>query len=73
LAECPEGTHALLRSVYERDRALLEHLDQLGLRPGASLAVLRRNWDDTLTLVAGGSEVVLGLRAAELIWVEARP
>jgi DtxR family transcriptional regulator, Mn-dependent transcriptional regulator len=73
LAECAGGTHGVLRSVFERDRALLEHLDQLGLRPGASLAVRSRNWDDTLTLAAGQTEVVLGLRAAELVWVEVLP
>ncbi|HWQ56361.1 MAG TPA: metal-dependent transcriptional regulator [Bryobacteraceae bacterium] len=72
LSECPAGTGAAIRSVYERDRALLEHLDQLHLRPGASLQVRGRNWDDTLTLAVGGSDVVLGLRAAALVWVEVR-
>ncbi len=70
LPECPVGSRAAIRSVFERDRALLEHLDQLRLRPGAALTVCSRNWDDTLTLSVDGSDAVLGLRAAELVWVE---
>jgi DtxR family Mn-dependent transcriptional regulator len=59
-----------IRSVYERDRALLEHLERLGLRPGVTLVVQARNWDDTLRLSVAGMEVILGLRAAGLIWAE---
>jgi len=70
LSECAAGGAVAVRSVYERDRSLLEHLDRLGLRPGAELAVAGRNWDDTFTLMIAGREAVLGLRAAELIWVE---
>ena len=70
LAECPPGARVAVRSVFERDRALLERLDQLRLRPGASLSVRGRNWDDTLALSVGQADVVLGMRAAELVWVE---
>jgi DtxR family Mn-dependent transcriptional regulator len=69
LSECPPG-RAVLRSVFERDRSLLEHLDRLQLRPGTLVAVGARNWDDTLTLEVNGAEVMLGVRAAELVWVE---
>jgi DtxR family transcriptional regulator, Mn-dependent transcriptional regulator len=69
LKECPDETAAEIKSVYERDRALLERLDSLGLRIGATLTVKNRNWDDTMTLMRAETEVVLGIRAAELIWV----
>ena len=70
LPECPVGSRARIRSVFERDRALLEHLDQLRLRPGTALTVRSHNWDDTFTLSVDGADAVLGLRAAELVWVE---
>lgn len=70
LAECRPGATAAVRSVFERDRALLEHLEQLQLRPGTAVSVRGRNWDDTLALSVGQADVVLGLRAAELVWVE---
>jgi DtxR family Mn-dependent transcriptional regulator len=70
LSECQPAQTVLLRSVYERDRSLLEHLDRLQMRPGATLTMQARNWDDTFTLEVAGSSVVLGLRAAELVWVE---
>ncbi len=70
LSESVPGEKAHVRSVYERDRSLLEHLDSRGLRPGAEVTVTGRNWDDTFALTVVGRETVLGLRAAELIWVE---
>jgi DtxR family Mn-dependent transcriptional regulator len=70
LSESPAGAPVTIRSVYERDRALLEHLERLGLRPGVTLVVQARNWDDTLRLSVAGMEVILGLRAAGLIWAE---
>lgn len=70
LSELKEGRDATVRSVFERDRTLLEHLDRLSLRPGAALRVAARNWDDTITLDVRDQSAVLGLRAAQLIWVE---
>jgi len=57
-------------SVYERDRALLEYCDGLGIRPGARFQVLNRNYDATLTLAHGSRQVHLGHAAAERIWVD---
>jgi len=39
-------------SVYERDRKLLEFLDQRGIRPGTRFRVRTRNYDGTLSLAA---------------------
>lgn len=57
-------------SVFERDRKLLEYLDELGVRPGAVVTVLARNYDETITLSVGGSSVPLGRFAAERVWAE---
>jgi DtxR family Mn-dependent transcriptional regulator len=57
-------------SVFERDRQLLEFLNGLGIRPGVTLTVTARNYDETLTLRVDGREVQLGRPAAEKIWIE---
>ena len=56
-------------SVFERDRKLLEYLEGLGVRPGVTLDVLARNYDETLTLRVNGRSVQLGRPAASKIWV----
>ena len=56
-------------SVFERDRKLLEYLERLGLRPGVTLDVLARNYDETLTLKVNGRSAQLGRPAASKIWV----
>ena len=56
-------------SVFERDRKLLEYLEGLGVRPGVTLDVLARNYDETLTLKVNGKAVQLGRPAASKIWV----
>jgi DtxR family Mn-dependent transcriptional regulator len=57
-----------VRSVYERDRKLLEYLHELGVRPGAQVEVVARNYDDTITLRIDGSSVPLGRAAAARVW-----
>ena len=61
---------ARVTSVFERDRPLLEYLDGLGIRPGATLRMISRNYDDTLTLRVGGKPVQLGRTAAAKVWIE---
>jgi DtxR family transcriptional regulator, iron-dependent repressor len=56
-------------SVFERDRQLLEYLNGLGIRPGAGVSAIARNYDDTLTLLIDGNPVQLGRLAAEKIWI----
>ena len=57
-----------VRSVYERDRKLLEYLNGLGVRPGASIEVIARNYDDTITLRVNGKRIPLGRAAATKVW-----
>jgi DtxR family transcriptional regulator, Mn-dependent transcriptional regulator len=69
LSELKAGQLAIVQSAYERDRALLEYLDGLGIRPGATVKMLARNVDDTFTLHIDGSAVPLGNGAAGKVWV----
>lgn len=70
LSEIEERSGGKVASVFERDRKLLEFLNGIGIQPGARLAVLSKNYDETLTLQVGGAPVQLGKTAADKIWVE---
>lgn len=70
LDELPIGETATVVSVFERDRQLLEFLDGLGIRPAATLELLSRNYDTTMTLRVAAREVPLGLPAASRVWVQ---
>jgi DtxR family Mn-dependent transcriptional regulator len=58
-------------SVFERDRKLLEYLEGLGVRPGVTVDVVARNYDETLTLRVSGKALQLGRPAASKVWVQA--
>jgi len=55
--------------IYERDRRLLEFLEHRGVRPGAKLRLLERNYDQTLTLSTPAGNVSLGPAASERVWL----
>jgi len=69
LSEALPGKNYQVTSVYERDGRLLRFLDQRGIRPGAKVRILERNYDQTLSLMAGTSKVFVGGPAAERVWV----
>ena len=69
LAEAESGRSYLVSGIYERDRHLLEFLEARGVRPGAKLSLIERNYDKTLSIKAGARTVVLGRPAAERVWV----
>ena len=73
LAHAEAGQNYLVSGIYERDRRLLEFLEQRGIRPGAKLHVSGRNYDQTLTLTSDAGDVALGRSAAERVWVTAQP
>src|SRR5437660_3163882 len=60
LAEATPGKAYRVSGIYERDRGLLEFLEARGIRPGAELSLVERNYDKTLSLRAGGRAMVLG-------------
>jgi DtxR family Mn-dependent transcriptional regulator len=71
LDEAARGQSVQVMSVFERDRKLLEYLDGLGIRPGARLSVVKRNYDETLGLRLQRKSVQLGRAAAAKVWVSA--
>lgn len=69
LSELRPGESAEILCVYEKDEGFLEFLDGLHLRPSTKLAVLKREYDETLTLRAAGHTMHLGKPATSRIWV----
>src|SRR5271170_6155866 len=69
LAQAEAGKNYVVSGIYERDRRLLEFLEERAIRPGAHLQVSGRNYDQTLTLATDAGTVALGRSAAEKIWV----
>ena len=55
--------------VYEKDGKFLEFLDGLRLHPGTQVTVVRREYDETLTLRVAGKTLHLGKPATSRIWV----
>jgi DtxR family transcriptional regulator, Mn-dependent transcriptional regulator len=55
--------------VYEKDAQFLEFLDGLDLRPSAKVDVLKREYDETMTLRVDGKTMHLGKPATSRIWV----
>ena len=70
LSAAETGKKYVVRSIYERDRRLLEFLETRGIRPGARLRLLGRNYDQTLTVAGDAGSFPLGGAAAEKVWVE---
>jgi DtxR family transcriptional regulator, Mn-dependent transcriptional regulator len=71
LAHAEAGGSYRVSGIYERDRRLLEFLEQRGIRPGAQIRVSGRNYDQTLTLDTDAGTVALGASAAERVWITA--
>ena len=70
LGSAEAGKSYVVRSVYERDHRLLEFLDGRGIRPGAHVRLLERNYDQTLTVGTDAGSFPLGGAAADKVWVE---
>jgi len=71
LSQADAGRGYVVSGIYERDRRLLEFLEQRGIRPGANLHVAKRNYDQTLALMTDAGKVALGVSAADRVWVRA--
>ena len=69
LTEAEAVTKYKVAGVYERDRKLLEFLDQEGIRPGVLLTVQGRNYDGTVSVSVDKRQTRLGDAAAARIWV----
>ena len=73
LADADLDTAYSVSGIYERDRGLLEFLEHRGIRPGAKLKVVERNYDQTLTLKTPQGKVSLGPAASERVWLTPAP
>ncbi|PYX32847.1 MAG: metal-dependent transcriptional regulator [Acidobacteria bacterium] len=69
LAEAAPGKTYRVSGIYERDRDLLQFLEARGIRPGAKLSLIERNYDKTLSIKAGPRQMILGRPAADRVWV----
>lgn len=69
LSEADPDASYTIRAVYERDRKLLEFLEERGMRPGARIKLLSRNYDRTLALQTTHGKVSVGQPVAERVWV----
>ncbi len=69
----PEVEALLLKGeiicVYEKDAQFLEFLEGLRLRPATAVEVLKREYDETMTLRSNGKTMHLGKPATSRIWV----
>jgi DtxR family Mn-dependent transcriptional regulator len=71
LDEARPDEHLQVVSVFERDRALLERLDGLGIRPGATVQV--ESAGENVELRAGPRSVAVDRAAAARVWVKSEP
>jgi len=69
LEEVQDRERVQVASVFERDRAFLEYLDQKGIRPGVHLAVVAV--DQEIAIETGSETVRLERTAAAKVWVTA--
>lgn len=69
LADAEVEANYTVSGIYERDRGLLEFLEHRGVRPGAKLRLLERNYDQTLTVATPSGTVSLGPAASERVWL----
>jgi DtxR family transcriptional regulator, Mn-dependent transcriptional regulator len=69
LSEAEAGSRYRVCSVYERDRKLLEFLEERGIRPGTRLKVESQNYDGTAILKVERKHIALGSPVAGRIWV----
>lgn len=70
LAQAEPEKSYVVSGIYERDRRLLEFLEARGVRPGAGVHVICRNYDQTLTLSTDAGTVSLGESAAQRVWIQ---
>jgi DtxR family Mn-dependent transcriptional regulator len=75
LAQMQAGDRVEVLRVYEKDPQFLDFVAGIQLRPGARLRVVRKEYDETMTLEVEGrsaGKVHLGKPATARIWVRPR-
>ena len=69
LSELRVRENAEILCVYEKDEGFLDFLESLRLRPATKVQILKREYDETMTLRASGHTMHLGKPATSRIWV----
>lgn len=69
LSELRPKDAAEIVCVYEKDAQFLDFLEGLRLRPAAKVEVVKREYDETMTLRSDGRTMHLGKPATSRIWV----
>jgi DtxR family Mn-dependent transcriptional regulator len=69
LSDLRANEKAEILCVYEKDGQFLEFLEDLDLRPETQIEVKKREYDETMTVRAGGKTMHLGKPATSRIWV----
>ena len=69
LSDAELETSYTVSGIYERDRGLLQFLEHRGVRPGARLRLVERNYDQTVTLSTPAGTVSLGPAASDRVWL----
>lgn len=74
LADAPAGRAYEVLRVHEKEREFLEFLGGLGLLPGVRIRVLKREYDETMTITLGASakKIHLGNPVTTRVWVAQR-
>ena len=73
LSEAEAGKNYAVSGIYERDRHLLEFLEARGIRPGAKLNLIERNYDKTISIRTAARTMVLGRPATDKVWISPLP
>jgi len=70
ISDMNEGERAIVVRMSDRDPAFLRYLDELGVRPAATVQVVARApFGGPITLLIGSAEHVVGTSAAEQVFV----
>ena len=72
LSESAENADYTVASLYERDPKLLRFLHEIGIAPGGTVRVSKKNYDQTLAIETSSGTATLGAPAAEKVWVKPR-
>lgn len=73
IAELAEGEQATVVRMSDRDPAFLRYLDELGIRPGATVQVIAKApFGGPLTLKVGGAQHAVGTSAAGQVFIRGR-
>lgn len=74
ISDMNEGDRAIVVRMSDRDPAFLRYLDELGIRPAATVQVIARApFEGPITLRVGVAEHVVGTSAAEQVFVRLEP